>query len=371
MMLQPEVRDVRIKLVSVAKHAVFCVVFASFAGLAALVHAQALPSAGPAAATGTGLVYTANEGANSLSIIELDTGQVTEVPLTISPHNVQASAGGSLLAVGMVTEGTGHASAGPHSEGGSDQGRLVVMGLANPRGENARDIEVGREPAHVIADWQELFAFVTNAMDNNLSVVALGEAKVIDIISTGASPHGLRMSPEGNEIYVANTGDDSVSIINVADRKEVARIPVGKAPAQVGFTPDGRFVYVSSTVGNSVAVVDTKQRKVIATVPVGRNPIQVYVTPDGRYVYVANEGTSDDPDNRTSVIDVASNRVVATLETGKGAHGVVVGDDGSHAFVANSKDNTVAAIETSRQRVTRTFHVGKGAGGVTYIRALR
>ena len=313
-----------------------------------------------------GFVYTADERGNSISVVDLSNGQVKTIPIRISPHNVQISRDGRLLlVVGMVGAKTSD-----HSEmvkgGKMEPGRLLVFDTATMNADSAIDIEVGRNPAHVILDKENRLAYVTNGEDNVLSIIDVAQRKVVGEIKTGASPHGLRMSPDEREIYVANTGDNSVSVIDVAQAKEVARIPVGKAPAQVGFTPDGHRVYVSSTVENSVAVIDTAQRKLIAAVPVGRKPIQVFVTPDGRFVYVANEGTKENPNNTVSVIGTATNEVVATVVTGKGAHGVVVSDDGSRVFIANTVDSTVSVIDTGTQRVTGTIKVGEGSGGITF-----
>lgn len=295
--------------------------------------AETTPPTASDAAPGSGIVYTANERGNSLSIIDLGARSVTALPIRISPHNVQASADGRrILAVGMEGGVGGH-GAGDHD---NQPGTLLIFDAARMESGSAAAIDVGRNPAHVVVDGQSRFAYVTNGGDNSVSVVDLAEGRIVAAIGTGASPHGLRLSPNGREIYVANTGDDTVSVIDVSRRSEVARIPVGRAPAQVAFTPDGRRVYVSSTAENLVVVLDTARRMRVATVPVGRNPIQAFATPDGRFVYVANEGTADNPDNRVSVIDTASDRVIATVITAEGPHGVVVSDDGSRAFVSSS-----------------------------------
>ena len=343
-------------------------VFIVYASLSGAAQDQRVATPAAASTTETGFVYTADERGNSISIVDLSKGQVTTIPVRISPHNVQVSRDGRLALVVGIVAGVHEKMSGKeqHGENEMGRGRLLIFDTATMSPKSAVDIGIGRHPAHVIIDSQGSLVYVTQAEDNTLSVVDVAQRKVVREIKTGKSPHGLRMSPDGREIYVANTGDNSVSVIDVARAKEVARIPVGKAPAQVGFTPDGRRVYVSSTVENSVAVVDTKQRKRIATIPVGRKPIQVFATPNGRYVYVGNEGTKENPDNRVSVIDTKTNRVVATVVTGKGAHGVVISDDGSRAFIANTIDNTASVIDTATQQVTRTFKVGEGSGGITF-----
>lgn len=323
----------------------------------------------PLAAAEEGFVYTANERGDSISVINVGTGQVKTIATRITPHNVQVSRNGRLLlAVGPVADGA--AKKKMTDEGKMERGRLLIIDAEKLAIESAADIEIGRHPAHVIIDAQGKLAYVSNSEDDNVLVIDVAQKKVVSEIKTGKFPHGLRMSPNGREIFVANVNDNSVSIIDVAQSKEVTRMPVGKAPVQVAFTPDGARVYVSLRDENNVAVIDTAQRKKIAAVTVGRNPIQVFGTPDGRYVYAANQGTEADPDNTVSVIETASNSVVATLVTGKGAHGVVVSDDGKRVFVANLVDDTVSVIDTATQKVTKSIKVGQGPNGITFRRAV-
>ena len=318
-----------------------------------------------------GYVYTANERGGSISVIDLRTGRVNEVAVRIMPHNVQTSHDGHLLlAVGSVG-GMDRMGDGSATKMKIERGRLLILDTETLANGHAADIEIGRDPAHVIIDQEGKFAYADNSKDDDVLIVDVARRKVVGEIKTGAFPHGLRMSPDGQEIYVACVNDNSVSVINVAESKEVARIPVGRAPVQVGFLPSGRRVYVSVRDEDSVAVVDTVQRKKIATIPVGRKPIQVFASPEGRYMYVAHQVTETNPDHTVSVIETSSNRVVATIATGRGAHGVVVSDDGSRAFVANTFESTVSIIDTATKKVISNIKVGEGSGGITFRAARR
>lgn len=333
---------------------------------------QNASSPAPMAISGSGFVYTADEGGNSISVIDLASNQVRRIPISVAPHNVQISQDGRLLlVVGAPAEG-GHSheekseepsnakpGEGRHSVTG---GKLLIFDTAK-LDEALAEVEIGKHPAHVVIDPQGKFIFATNSEDDTVSVVDPAQKRVVKTIATGDSPHGLRMSPDGREIYTANTNDETVSVISAAEQKEVARIPVGKAPVQVGFTPDGKKVYVSLRDENAVAVVDTAARQKIASVTVGSQPIQMFATPDGRFVYVANQGTESQPDNTVSVIDAASNKIVAMITVGKGAHGVAAGSD--RVFVTNTFDDTISIIDVAAQKVVNTISVGDAPNGIT------
>ncbi len=328
----------------------------------------AITTGGVNAAALSGFIYTANERDASISEIALASGQVRTFKASVVPHNIQITPDGAyLLAVGMA--------AGEHGKAGmqgmkamppdNEEGQLLVYAVGNLE-KAVATLPAGKHPAHVVTDQAGQRAFVTSSEENAITVIDLIRRTVIGKIVTGASPHGLRPSPDGLELYVANVGDGTVSVVDTTTMKTVASIPVGRSPVQVGFTPDGKQVYVSLRDENKVAVIDVATRSVIAKVGVSRNPIQVYATSDGKTMYVANQGTEKSPDNKVSAIELATRKVRATVTTGAGAHGVVVDDSGQTAFVSNIEAGTVSAIDTSTQRVTTTFKVGAGPNGITY-----
>lgn len=328
-----------------------------------------------AGSLGIGVVYTANQRGGSISKIDLATGQVATFSIGLTPHNLQMSPDGQRLFVvgsqsGQMAEMEMSDGDPPGRAAAKDQaagpGQLLIIDAAATDTGVMKRIAIGQEPAHVIVDSRGMRAYVTSGAENTVAVVDVAFRRVSDTITTAASPHGLRMRPDGREIYVAGTTGNAVSVLDVAGRREAARIPVGRGPVQVGFLPDGSRAYVTLRDDNAVAAIDTRSRRVVATIPVGRSPIQLFATPDGRFVYVANQGTEARPDSTVSVIDTQRNAVVQTIVAGRGAHGVVVSDDGRRVFIANTFAGTVSVIEVAAQRVIGTVRVGAGPGGITY-----
>jgi YVTN family beta-propeller protein len=348
-----------------------------FVGVGLLAASLAIPAPASASEPGlAGVVYTADEKGGSISVIDVRSGRVETIPVSIMPHNVQISADGhQLYAVGMTMSQTNTAAAGmqgtpnaARQEGKEAAGKLQIFDSERIGSGPVGEVAVGPHPAHVVASADGKLAFVTDSEKSAVLVVDLANRKVVRTVKTDSYPHGLRLSPDGGELFVANVKGGTVSVIDTAKLVEAARIKVGKGPVQVGFAPDGRTVLVSLNGESKVAIIDRQSRQLVEKLPVGRNPVQVYATPDGRYAYVANQGTEKNPDNTVSVIDMRAKRVAATVVTGKGAHGVVVSDDGKVAFVSNIVDGTVSAIDTATSTVIRSFKVGASPNGITFRR---
>lgn len=309
-----------------------------------------------------GTVWSADEGGSSVSAIDLGTGTVTTIPIPVAPHNVDLTPDARfLLAVGTPAGGN-HGDG--HDHAGSDTAGLLVMLDPQDLSTPPATVEVGAHPAHVVADRQGR-AFVSLSGSNEVVVVDLAQGAAARV-KTGAYPHGLRLSPDGAELYVANVEDESVSVLDTASLTEAARIPVGTAPVQVGFTPDGSQVYVSLRDENRVAVIGTATREVTGRIEVGPNPIQMIATPDGKQIYVANQGTEAAPNDTVSVIDTATSEVAGTLKTGPGAHGVSASADGAFVFVTNIADDSVSVINVARQEVLGSVPVGDRPNGIVY-----
>lgn len=317
-----------------------------------------------AAAECAGTVFTANEGGASISAVDLASGRIATAAVPITPHNVQAVAGGrSLFAVGTAAgaHGSDHARAG---------GRLVVLEpVAGAAPRVVAEIAAGRHPGHVVASATGDRAFITDAEADALLIVDVAQRRVAASVPVGDYPHGLRLSPDGREAWLANVKDGTVSVVDLAAGREAARVQVGPSPVQVGFLPDGSRAYVSLRGADAVAEIDARTRRVLRRIPVGRGPVQLFATPDGRLLYVANEGTRASPGTTASVIDLAAGSVIATVETGRGAHGVVVCGTGSRAFVTNLYDDTLTEIDVATQVVRRRFQVGRTPNGVTWAPA--
>ncbi len=293
-----------------------------------------------------GMVWVADEGGDSLTVIDATTNKVVKTVTGImGPHNVQVAPDGKTV---WAT---------------SHDNEAVIIDTKSYK-ERGR-IPVGKEPAHVVLTPDGTLAYVSNEEGGTVNAIDTATMKVVATIPVGKGPHGLRVSPNGKDVYVADSKDTKLSVINVATNKKVADIEVGRKPVQVGFSPDGKYVYYSLNGESAVGNVDVATRKVIGKVNVGRGPVQVFATPDNRYVLVANQGTEKDPDDTVSMIETATFTVVATVKTGKGSHGVAINSSGTFAYITNTFADTVSVIDIMKRDTVATVTVGKEPNGIS------
>jgi YVTN family beta-propeller protein len=137
------------------------------------------------------------------------------------------------------------------------------------------------------------------------------------LISVGAGPEGLDVSPDGREFWSAQSRDGKVSIIDVAAKKVVDTIDVKtRRSNRLKFTPNGELVLISDLGAGALVVLDARKRTEKARLELGRAPTGILI-PSNEQAYVALSG-----ENKIAVIDLKSLTVAKTLATGNSPDGM-------------------------------------------------
>lgn len=296
--------------------------------------------------SGSGSVWVANEGGDSLSVIDTASNAVVTTLVGIKhPHNVQVSHDGSTV----------YAVSGSNLVVAIDASTYTVRAVA----------PTGQAQAHVI-EAPSGRIYVTNANDGTVSVYEGPELSPVGEIALGDMPHGLRAAAGGSVIVVANTMAGRLDLIDPATDQLTGSVPVGTAPAQVAVTADGRYAFSGITDPPAVVKVDLVSRTVVGSVPVPTAPVQLYLTQDQRTVLSADQGTLEKPGHTVSVIDTAAMTLRGTVTTGSGPHGVVIDASGTRAWVTNTFDDTVSVIDLTNLAAAATLAVGDEPNGISF-----
>jgi YVTN family beta-propeller protein len=111
--------------------------------------------------------------------------------------------------------------------------------------------------------------------------------------TAGLDSHGIRLTPDGNELWLANRLSNSLVILDTATDTLVARIAdAGDRPDLIEFSPDGTRAFatlrgqaVTKTIHDvsgkepGIAIYDVKERKRIQHIPLEGDPHGIAVRP--------------------------------------------------------------------------------------------
>lgn len=264
--------------------------------------------------------YVANEGDNTVSVINTANQAVTTVPVGNGPLRVAFSPDGTAA---YVTDFFG--------------GAVSVINTATHA---VTTIPVGVNPTGVVFSPNGNTAYVASKGPGVLSVIDTVTNSVTNI-PAGSQPFGVVLSPNGSTAYVTNDlSSGTVSVIDLATKQITATIGVGSFPKGITLSPDGSTAYVANLAGNTVSVINTATHAV-TTVTVGAGPSMVAVSPDGTTAYVTNQNSGT-----LSVIDTATDTVITTVPVGTNPVGVAFSPNGGIAYVTNVGSGTVSVVYT-------------------------
>ena len=172
------------------------------------------------------------------------------------------------------------------------------------------------------------YVYVTNEQGGDLTVIHGGTNEVVATIPLGKRPRGVKVSPDGTQLFVALSGSpiagpgvdesklppadksaDGIGIVDIATRKVVKMLHGGSDPESLSLSADGTRVYASNEDAGGASIIDVATDKILMTIPVGEEPEGVMTSPDGKFVYVTSEG-----DGQVTAIDTATNKAVKTFK---------------------------------------------------------
>lgn len=356
------------------------------ARLSAWIDAGARNDAGEVPyANSTRKIYVASQGADEVSVLDLDALVVFRIvdvgtsPNLDGPHNIWVDGPGRRWYVSLINAQPG----------------VVAQYDAATDAFLARAV-VGDSPANGVTSADGSRVYVTNwdQRTDRLGTVRVIDAAsmtVVDTIQVGGRPHGITMSPDGRYLYTTNYYTDDVSVVDLSlpEPAEVSRIPVALdtdpltpleyQPNDVVVSPDGRFLFISLFQQDraEVRVLDLEGDSLYAVVPTGGSAFLEELSPGGGELYVADWGS-----NTVSVIRAPDLVNVATLADGHFSkpHGVAFSPDGRYAFVTSeNRDGTapehhpgsaggpngnLAVIDTATREVVKVLELGPVAAGI-------
>jgi YVTN family beta-propeller protein len=160
----------------------------------------------------------------------------------------------------------------------TNEGANTVSVINVATGTVTATIPVGTNPIGVAVTPNGSTAYVTNVGANTVSVINVATGTVTATIPVGTRPYAVAFTPNGSTAYVTNYSANTVSVINVATGTVTATIPVGTNPIGVAVTPNGSTAYVTNFNSNTVSVISASAT-ISGVAPAGQVGVAYTFTP--------------------------------------------------------------------------------------------
>lgn len=185
--------------------------------------------------------------------------------------------------------------------------------------------------------------------------------KIDQVISVGAVPKFLAVSPDGKILLVSNFCSQDVSVVDTATGKETQRIAVGLHPRGIAVTSDSARAYIAVMGTSRVAILDLETMSTNEIATAGPTPRHLVLSADDSKLYVSNNHA-----NTVREISTVTGEKIAQVHTGGQPRSMVLADDGASLYVVNYADSTLCKIRTSDFTIIQIVATGMRPVGVAY-----
>ncbi len=248
---------------------------------------------------------------------------------------------------------------------------------------------------------------------STVSVVDPVTMTEIKQITTGAMPHGSRISPDGLKHYSVAMMSGELFEIDAISLQVSRKLDLDKAekafakgdkgmdhskmdhskmdhskmdhskmdhskmdhkgmkhstvkPTWVIPHPNGKKVYVAGNGNNQILEVDVNDWKVTHKFPGDKGPYNVEISPDGNKMVVTYKTAG-----KTGIWDLNHKKELAKIKNSRRvSHGVAISPDSKYAFISvegvGGEPGSIDVINLKNQTLVTTAEIGKQAGGIYF-----
>jgi YVTN family beta-propeller protein len=236
---------------------------------------------GPAiivATPGLEKLYTANWADNTVSAVDVVTGNVKSIALPGKPYVVAVDQAGKRVYAGLATN--------------------AIAVIDTETDTVLRQYPTAELPASVIVspDGKTLYVATLNLLGlSNGSLFAMSSETgdiTREAISVGRVPAWITITPDGSKVYTLNFLSDDISVIDTESWKLDSTIATGSGSMGIigNVSPDGKRLYVTNHGDSTLIGIDTDTNSIVQKVPLNGRPVGVQLSPDGKRVYVTDFG---------------------------------------------------------------------------------
>ncbi len=153
------------------------------------------------------------------------------------------------------------------------------------------EIGVGQRPFAITLSPNGKQALVSNQISDNITLLDVKPTgiKATATMAVGDEPRGVAFSADGTRAFVALAGENALALVDIQTRKVLSKTAVGAEPWHVALTPDGKRLAVGCARSQELVVLDASTLKILHTVKLrGHNVRHIAAAPDGTWAFVPN-----------------------------------------------------------------------------------
>ncbi len=317
-------------------------------------------------------IFVANEGMNTVSVIDPDDNQVTAT-IAVGEHpsaicwnatNDKIYTGNNILAQGgtvtVIDAGTNSViSTVSVGNGPTDilwnptqnkvycicRDNATVTVIDGASDEVIASIGLGQTFNEILYNPTNDYCYVSSGAyrePGKVYVIDCADDVFLFDFNSGSNAYAMAHNPVNNRLYVTNIGSANLAIMNCINHSNMGMLSTGEEPRDVLWTPDNR-VFVSSYWGQKVWYMHGDSLRFRGAAGIAGNPHALIYIPHTQKLFATMPLQS-----QVAVIDARpghESRVIDYINVGSGPVPLALCPADTQLYVGNSWGNTVTVIK--------------------------
>ncbi|OOM73610.1 YncE family protein [Clostridium sp. BL-8] len=222
------------------------------------------------------------------------------------------------------------------------------------------NVYIGAHPNDIIAN--DDIVYVLCGESNSLIIYDLINERINFEIPTGRFPHNITLLKEKKLLFISNMVDDSISVIDYMNNKEIKRIRVESMPIKMIVSENNDYLYVCmSYLGQdkigSIGIVELGTLELIDKITVGYCPVDLFQEVNHLYVSNLCDGT-------VSIISLPELKEIDKFEIGGMPKGIVKVNE--NLFVGDYLNGLLKVINI-RDKKIKAISIGSEPNSMTLV----
>ena len=134
------------------------------------------------------------------------------------------------------------------------------------------------------------FAAIVHPDLRSVSIVNLGERRLIATLSIDGTPMGVIFDRTSRELFISDSGAGRLFVVSMSSPSLVKAIEGLSASGHMVTSPDGMVLYAVNDITGTIDIVSLKTRKYLSTLAAGGEIHGIDISPDGETIYAADYG---------------------------------------------------------------------------------
>ncbi len=245
----------------------------------------------------------------------------------------------------------------------SDRGLISVLDVSGSALREVNRIFVGENPNALAVDPTTRLLYVVETGNDRVSIYN-SDGQNQKSVSVLRLPSAIALDPAAGRAYVTGTRSDSLSVVDTARQTLAGALPLGTLDFGLAYDSGAKRLYAANFAADAVSVIDATTRKVTASWNSGDDPWAVAVDPALKQIYNLNTFGSM---GTLSILNSADGTVKATLDVGPAGAGAVAVNSLTHLVYVtggSANSNTLTVVDGATNKVAATVTVGVRPVGI-------